>query len=115
MVSEIGHHGATARSCLARDAHDHARGRVKTHAKDAKEHETKRKRAHVISVLEVGAAECDLTAGEMINLLLTGLHLQERGDYMEFFLVRDAFWLGFQAKTLAGFEISGLKFLCCNL
>ena len=86
MVSEIGHHGATVRSCLARDAHDHACGRAKTHAKDAKEHETKQKRARVISVLEVGAAECDLIAGEIIKLLLTGLSPRRaEGDCTDFF------------------------------
>lgn len=114
MVSEIGHHGARVLSCLERDAHDHAR--VKTHAKDAKEHETKRKRAHVISVLEVGAAECDLTAGEMIKLLLTGLSPpREGGITWSFFYSGTRFSSVTQIKILAGIEISGLKFLYCNL
>lgn len=54
MASETGDHGVRVRSCHERGAHDHVHGRVKTDAEVAKEHETKRMRAHEISVLEVG-------------------------------------------------------------
>ena len=53
MVSQPGDNGARVRLCHEWGAHDRGRGRVKTDAKVAKEHETRRMHAQEISVLEV--------------------------------------------------------------